>query len=126
MKYLLDTPVLLDHLRGHLAATGLLRRLLDEDGELLTCEVVVAEIAIVISDELDDLIGGLLDSFRYVEIDRETARVAGALRRKARTEGRALSLADALIAAAADREGATIVTRGRADLARLGGELLTY
>ena len=127
MKYLLDTPVLLDHLRGHLPATGLIRRLLDEDGELLTCEIVVAEIATVTPDELMELIGDLLDSIRYVGIDRQTARAAGSLRRKARSEnGLAPSIADALVAAAARQEGATIVTRGRAVLARLHGEVLTY
>jgi predicted nucleic acid-binding protein len=126
VRYLVDTPVLLDHFAGRISATALIRRLLDEGGEPLTCEVVVSEIASITPGNLEARIATLLDGLRYVAVDREMARAAGELRRRASVEGMPLPLADALIVAAATAEDARIVSRGRPGLVRPGNDVLSY
>jgi predicted nucleic acid-binding protein len=126
MRYLLDTPVLLDHLRGDAVASSLLDRLVDAEDELMTCAVVAAEVTAAVPESAREVAAALLEALGDVPIDRTTGHAAGELRRIAHGEGRRLHLADSLVAAAATAVGATIVTRSSASLAATGARLLTY
>ncbi len=56
-------------------------------------------------------------------VDLDIARLSGRLRANANNEGRALHMADALMAATAMTHGAILVTRNARDFAGLGVEL---
>jgi len=43
MRYLLDTTVLIDHVRGKPTAVALVRELFSEPNDLLTCDATIAE-----------------------------------------------------------------------------------
>jgi predicted nucleic acid-binding protein len=101
-------------------------RLFGETAELYTCDVITAE-ALSGGDQAERLvIGRLLDALEYVAIDPEGARWAGQRRQGLRGAGRRPPLTDALIAAAAWRLGATIVTRNAADFEPFGVPVRSY
>jgi predicted nucleic acid-binding protein len=123
MRYLLDTTVLLDHVNGYRPAVALLLRLIDEDGELLTCDIVACEALSTGTDAQRDVIERLLGALDYVPTPASAAHAGGDARRG--TGGR-LSLADSLIGALAVELDATIVTRNRPGYELLGASVLTY
>ena len=87
---------------------------------MVTCEALSGG-----TDEERDVIRRFLASLEYVALDPDGAASAGELRRAAgRSSGR--SLGDALIAALAQRLGATVVTRNAADYAAYGIPVLGY
>jgi predicted nucleic acid-binding protein len=123
MRYLLDTPVLLDHLNGYRPAVNLLHRLFEEDAELFTCDVVVCEALSAGTDQQREVMNHLLEALDYAPTRASAAREAGDTRHAA---GRKLTLADALMAATARDLEATIVTRNRPELERQAASVLTY
>ena len=127
MRYLLDTSVILDHVHGHGPATWLLGRLLDAQGELLTCDVVIGEALVNGADDQREAVSLVLGSLEYVPTSARVAADAAALRTDRRRSGASLGLADALLAAVAKGAGATLVTRGRPVLGSIPGlRILTY
>lgn len=126
MRYLLDTTLIVDHAHGFEPAVQLLWQLYDEGAELFTCEVVVSEALSGGSDEHIEVVSRLLAPLDYVATDPIAARRAGDARRTRHVAGGKLGVGDALIAAVADRLGATIVTRNRPDFERQGAAVLAY
>lgn len=126
MRYLLDTTLIVDHAHGFEPAVQLLRRLYEEGGELFTCDVVVSEALSGGSDEHIEVVSRLLAPLDYVATDPTAAHHAGNARRRRHLAGGKLGVGDALIAAVADRLGATIVTRNRPDFERQGAAVLAY
>jgi predicted nucleic acid-binding protein len=104
----------------------LLGRLYEEGGELFTCDVVVCEALSGGSDDHLEVVSRLLAPLDYVATDPSAPRKAGEARRRRHLAGGKLGLGDALIAAVADRLGATIVTRNRPDFERQGIPTLSY
>lgn len=123
--YLLDTTVLVDHVREANGAPAVLARLFGETGSIYVCDAVVAE-AMSGGTDLDLLlIDRLLHAFEYVSTSPDAARRAGALRRiRGQTSHRRLG--DALVAAVASSLGATVVTRNPKDFATYGVPVLAY
>ncbi len=99
-ELLVDTDVLIDHLRG----TARLAPGSDAiiDSVVTRCELFAGRAA------EQDPIRVLLEPFRELSIDREIAELAGRLRRQT-----AIRTPDALIAATALYHGLTLVTRNR-------------
>ena len=126
MRYLLDTTLIVDHAHGHEAAMALLHRLYEEGAELFTCDVIVCEALSGGTDDHRRVISRLLDALDFVATDPTAARAAGAARLERRQAGGKLGLGDALIAAVARGQDATIVTRNRPDFERQGASVLTY
>ena len=116
VRYLLDTTFLIDHLRGDGAAVARFERLFADGDEPLVNEVVVCELATGARRAPDPDIVALLEPIEFVQPGPDTALLAGRWRREARARGQTLSLADALIAAAADSADATVLTRNVRDL----------
>jgi predicted nucleic acid-binding protein len=124
--YLLDTTVLIDHAKGRPDGVAIVARIFAETSALYTCDVVTSE-ALAGGDEAErEVIARLLGALEYVAIDPVGARWAGERRRIQRASGRRSPLGDALIAAAAWRMDATVVTRNAADFAAFGVPVLTY
>jgi predicted nucleic acid-binding protein len=126
VRYLLDSTLLIDHGNADPAATGLLRRLVEEGHDLYTCDVVTCETLSRGDDEQLRHLGVLLDALDYVATSPTAARWAARSRRERHLAGGKRSLGDALIAGVAAELGAVIVTRNRPDFERQGVAVLAY
>ena len=117
--YLLDTGILIRHLRGRKAVVHMLRVLGSRD-VLAISAVTRAEIRAGVRQEEDQATQRLLARLKAVPIDAEIADWAGDLILRARRQGRTLHLADALIAATAVQQRLSLVTLNRSDFEGLG------
>lgn len=114
MKYLLDSVILIDHFNGVQAAT----QFLAEYGPVCAISVITrAEVLTGFEARTEPLARRLLDNFRVLAIDVQTADLAASLRRENRWK-----LPDALQAAVARRYELVLVTRNTKDF-RSGGPL---
>ena len=111
-KVLLDTDVLIDHLRGRESTRNFLRDLVGHS--VPCCSVIsVAELYAGMRDEETPRTVDLLDGLVILPVTREIAQVAGHFKR--RSKSRRLELADCLIAATAFAEGASLATGNAKD-----------
>jgi predicted nucleic acid-binding protein len=95
-RYLLDTDILIEYLRGEQQAADFVESL---TGVLLLSIITVAELYSRVRDGLEEKsIEQLLLAFEVIAIDETIARRAGLLRRDFR-QSHGTGLADALIAA---------------------------
>ena len=125
MRYLLDTTILIDHVRGRPSAIAMLHDLFSEPNDLLVCDAVVTEAFSSGSDEHLTAIDALVDALEYVSTHPEAAKWAGASRRRLRrTSPR--HLGDAIIAGVAWFLDATVVTRNPRDFEVQGVRVLGY
>lgn len=105
-KVLLDTDVLIDHLRGH-------RHL--ETGD--TAISVITRTELLAGDERQEVsVDALLEDCDEVGIDPEIARRAGRVKRQT-----GLQIADALIAATALERKLPLMTRNRRHFSQVAG-----
>jgi predicted nucleic acid-binding protein len=102
---LVDSDVLISHLRGHPAATDFLLELRRRGPRPAISVVTVAEISGGMRSAERPAVWRLLASFALEPVDDLIARTAGELMRAYRRSHRAIGLADYLI-------GATALTRG--------------
>lgn len=125
MRYLLDTTILIDHVRGKPSAIELLHDLFSEPNDLFVCDAVVAEAFSWGSDEQLQAIEALVDALEYVSTHPDAARWAGTSRRRLRqTSPRGLG--DAIIAGVAWFNDAVVVTRNLGDFEVQGVRVLGY
>lgn len=115
MRYLLDTTFIIDHLRGDSGARVRFSAMLGDGDEAFVNEVVVCEAWTGAHLDGDPDLTALLQVLEFVQPGPENARLAGNWRREARSRGSTLGMADALIAAAANSVGATVLTRNGRD-----------
>ena len=105
--FLVDTDVMVDFLRGHPEAVALIRA---HSTRIIVPTIVAAELFSGVRDEAESkLLDSLLALFRAVPVSREIAR-AGGLYRRAYAKSHGIGLADAIVAASADAEGAELAT----------------
>jgi predicted nucleic acid-binding protein len=103
---LVDTDVFVDHLRGE--------RELRRGADAVSYSVITKAELFAATPEQEERVERMLAPFPEFEVDRETAELAGRLRRET-----GVLLADALIAATAIRNDLSLVTRNTADFARV-------
>jgi predicted nucleic acid-binding protein len=115
MRYLLDSSLLIDHLRGHRPAVDRFRRLFEDGDDVFVNDVVVCELATGAKVHPDPALTALLEPLEFVQPGPDAAHLAGRWRRAARDRGLVLSVPDALIAAAAHSLDAAILTRNVRD-----------
>jgi predicted nucleic acid-binding protein len=102
VTYVLDTTVIVDHVRGYAPGVEVLARLFEESADLLVCDVVVCEALSRGDPEEQRFVRSLLDAVEYGAIDPEGARWAGDRPRERTVAGaRKPSVGDTLIAAVA-------------------------
>jgi predicted nucleic acid-binding protein len=107
-RWLIDTSIFIDYLRGYAPAVAWLNTL-QEPG--LVSAVTYAELfAGVSSKHAERAVEKVLGSRRVVRIDAHVARRAGVFRRLY-AASHSVEALDALIAACAEAEGATLATR---------------
>ncbi len=109
-KYLLDTTVLIDHLHGLPGVVELLARLAVEGHQLGICCVNVAELYSGLAERQKEKADRLIGWLDYIDITAEAAKLAGSYRSAFAAKGVAIHTADTLVAAAAARHGAILVT----------------
>lgn len=115
---LLDSGVLIWHLRGRSAYRTLLGRLAEE-GDLVLSAMTRVEIIRGMREHERTATIGLLDSFPTLPLDSEVADVAGELALRARVRGVTMESADAVIAGTAVRHGADLVTTNSSHFSHL-------
>jgi predicted nucleic acid-binding protein len=113
--YLLDTTVLIAHLRGDQAATSFLLDLLADRHALGTSCVNVAEVERGIRPKERRAAAALLSRLRFLETTREGAVRAGRYQAEFEKRGRTIHTADALVAGTARAHGAILVTDNVSD-----------
>ncbi len=108
--YLLDTSALIDWLGGVSPVASLLERLTQEGHSVAICCVSVAELYSGLADDEHPIADQFIRPLQYWDIDGETAELAGRFRYVYARQGFQLSAPDALQAALAVRNDATLVT----------------
>lgn len=126
MRYLIDTTFAVDYLRGDAGAVRRFEQLFEDGDEPYVNEVVLCELAVGFDRPDDPRLLGFARAISFVQPPPETAVLAGAWRRQARSRGRTLDLADALIAVAAHGLGAPVITRNVHDFALTPVRVETY
>jgi predicted nucleic acid-binding protein len=112
---LLDSSFVIDHLRGQPAAVERWARLFLDGEQACVNEIVVCEVRAGLHPEEESFLTTLLQPIEFVQPGPDGAMLAGRWRADARRRGFTLSLADALIAAAAESVGAAVLTRNVRD-----------
>jgi predicted nucleic acid-binding protein len=108
-RVLIDTPVIIDFLRGRSAAMDWLGRATDSGSILLYSAITAAEVAAGLRPGEERLVRAFLASLKSVPISEDVAWTGGDyLRRYTRSHG--LEVPDAIIAASAKKEGAVLAT----------------
>jgi predicted nucleic acid-binding protein len=106
---LVDTDVLIDHLRGA-------RRLERPAGRTLHASVITQCELYAGPARQQQAVARLLEALELVPVDQRIARAAGEIRRAS-----GAATPDALIAATAIASGLDLLTRNRRDFARIDG-----
>jgi predicted nucleic acid-binding protein len=126
VKLLLDSAFVIDHMRGLPGATDRFRTLFEAGDEPYIDEIVVCEVrAGTRSVDLPVLLA-FLEPIEFIAPGPDAAMRAGAWRDHARRRGLHLSLADALVAAAAEAIGAAVLTRNVKHFALTPVRIETY
>ncbi|MBI4667822.1 MAG: type II toxin-antitoxin system VapC family toxin [Elusimicrobia bacterium] len=109
MTYLLDSDVIIDHLRKKRRIQEIIGGL--EPGDRLACSVIsLAEVYSGMLPNEETLTHELLDSLIHITVTKEIAEKAAEIKRQLQKHGRAIGLIDCLIASTAILEHATLVT----------------
>lgn len=126
MRLLLDASFVIDHLRGDRGAMARWDAMFRNGDEAFVNEVVVCEVQAGLRPADRPLLEAVLEPVEYVQPGPGAALLAGRWRWEARERGATLSLADALIAAAADALGCAVLTRNVRDFALTPVPVQTY
>lgn len=114
-RYLLDTTVLIAHLRGDSAVSRFLLDLLGEGHRLGICCINIAEVERGLRPPERKRARVLIERLEYLETTREAARRAGRYQADLQRKGRTLHTADAIVAGTARAHGAVLVTDNLSD-----------
>ncbi|MCH7736767.1 MAG: type II toxin-antitoxin system VapC family toxin [Chloroflexi bacterium] len=123
-KYILDTTLLIDHLRGHKEAAELVDNLALDGHRIGVCCVSIAELYSGLGQDEQAAAGDLTDGLEYYDVSREAAKEAGRYRYEYARRGTVLSTADTLIAATAIAVEAILITSNVKDFPMEEIELL--
>jgi predicted nucleic acid-binding protein len=108
--FLLDSTVLIAHLRGDAAVVDLLGQLLADGHTLGTSCVNVAEVERGIRPTERERATGLLGRLRFLDTPREAALKAGRYQAEFDRRGRTIHTADAIVAGTASHHGAIVLS----------------
>lgn len=122
-RYLINTDVIVEYLRGSEAAIEFLEEF---DGELLLSVITVAELYTgVKGEEEKQSLEQFLLAFEVIPIDEDLAKQGGLLRNEYHPS-HGIGLADALIAATASEKNSVLVTFNRRHYPMLNEVIVPY
>lgn len=110
MKRLVDTSILIDHLRGQKQAVDLLVSFAKGGDELWSVTIVRTEVLAGMRRGEEWMTHRLLDRFRWQDVTTEVADGAGALARQFAKAHAGIDTVDYVLASAARLLGADLVT----------------
>jgi hypothetical protein len=111
VRVVLDSSVVIDHLRGDERARDAMAGRVSDGDQLWGIVVTRAEVIAGMRSAERHATLRLLDQLRWLEIDVDLADDAGVLARRYRRSHPGLQLADCLIAAGTTRLGAKLLTQ---------------
>ncbi len=125
MKYLLDTNVLSDFVRGEQAVMARLR----QETPVMLAVSVITEMEVEyglarnpnLASRVRKAMRTLLNTISVLPFEREDARVAAQLRASLKCQGTPMGAYDLLLAASALRRGLKIVAHNAREFVRVGG-----
>lgn len=124
---LLDTDIIINHLRGQKEDTLFLKRVMVED-EFLGMYSVITEVELFSAEKIEEQqaeeIENILSNLQRAELSRPVAKLAGNLMGGFR-KSHGLEMPDAVIAASALVHGALLATKNSRHYAFIPGILLT-
>ncbi len=126
MRFLLDTNVLSDFVRGEAGVVSRLKREASRDLAVsaiteMEVEYGLAKAPSSFSKRKRDGMRVLLNLVVVLPFEREDARAAGQLRASLAADGTPIGAYDVLLAACALRHGLRLVTHNTREFARVGG-----
>lgn len=121
-RFLIDTDVIIEYLRGHEQAVEYLESL---EGTLHVSAITVAELYSGVRDNEQEALEQFLSAFDVVPVDEPLGRVAGLCRRNFRP-AHGTGLADAIVAMSAKAAGAVLVTFNRRHYPMVDDLLVPY
>jgi predicted nucleic acid-binding protein len=122
----LDSAFVIDHMRGLPEAVDRYRRMFEAGDEAFLNEIVICEVrAGTREKDLPSLLA-FCDPVEFIQPGPAAGLLAGAWRDLARRQGFHLSLADALVASAAEAVGAAVLTRNVRDFQLTPVRVETY
>jgi len=111
MRLVLDTSVLIDHLRGRpKAATAVIPDALARGDELWSCQLVRAEVLAGMRSDEEIATRDLLRLILWVDVDEALAEAAGSLGRQFLPAHRGIEAVDLVVAALTMQLGAELKT----------------
>lgn len=111
MRLVLDTSVLIDHLRGRpKAATEVIPRAIERGDELWSVQVVRAEVLAGMRPGEETATDDLLGLIAWVDVDEALAEAAGALGRHFLPAHQGIEVTDLIVAALAQQLEAELKT----------------
>ena len=125
MKYLLDTNVLSDFVRGDQAVTARLRQ--EAPPQLAVSVITEMEVEYGLArnpnpvPRVREAVRTLLNAISVVPFEREDVRVVAQLRAALNSQGTPIGAYNLLLAACALRRGLKIVTHNAREFVRVGG-----
>jgi predicted nucleic acid-binding protein len=125
-RYVVDTTFVVDYLRNVPAAVQRYNGLFEHADDVLVNEIVVCEAATGSPAHPDPALMAFLEPLEFVQPGPDVPLRAGEWRAAARARGHSLSLADALIAAAAEAANASVLTRNVRDFALTPARVESY
>lgn len=126
MRIVLDASFLIDFIRGDPTAVTRLARIFGDGDEPILCGPPVVEVETGLRPGEEPAFDAIVAAAEFVQAGPGAARDAGRWRRAARRRGATLSLPDAMIAAEAVHDGASVLTRNVREFALTPVEVLTY
>jgi predicted nucleic acid-binding protein len=126
MRLLVDSAFVIDFLKNDPGAVARWADTFGRGDDPAINEIVVCEVRAGLRDHEVAALETFLEPVEFVQPGPEHAMLAGRWRAEARAIGRSLSLADALIAAAADASDAAVLTRNVRDFALTPVRVETY
>ncbi len=120
---LIDSDVLIDYLHGYPAATSYLENLTERQ---IVSVMTVAELYTGIREGSErQAVEELLKTFEIISVNEKTA-ITGGLFRRTFLKSHGVGIADAVIAATAEAEGATLVTLNQKHFPMLSKVIVPY
>lgn len=123
-RYLLDTTVLIDYLRGRQPVLDAIKSMARDGHQLRVCCINVAELHSRIRPSEEVPATALLDSLEYLPISISAAKRAGDWRYEMARHGVTVATANALVAACAYENGSIVVTGNVDDFQMEGLQVL--
>lgn len=110
-KYLLDTSILIDHLRGSKDVNSYLEDIAQRGDIAGCCCINIAEIFAGMREKEREKTDRFIESLNYFEVIKEIAKLAGEIRQRYFKKGKTLATTDVIIAATALTYNLTLITK---------------